>query len=119
MTRSTFTGKEVAYLNSQKLGRIATANAQGEPRVVPTGFRYNAETGTIDFGGLDLAATRRYQDVKSNPSVAIASDDLAPVNPWRPRAVLRRGAAETFADGGEAIGPGFSGAWMRITPTSI
>ncbi len=119
MTRSTFTNEEIAYLNSQPLGRIATVNPHGAPRVVPTGFRYNADTGTIDCGGWNLAGTRRYQDLQTNPSVAIAIDDLASVNPWRPRAVLVRGTAQTFADGGETAGLGLKGAWLRITPTSI
>lgn len=119
MTRTTFTEAEIDYLNSQYLGRIATVNPQGKPRVVPTGFRYSAETGTIDCGGRDLSATHRYQDIRSNPAVAIAIDDLASVNPWRPRAVMVRGTAEMLNDGGEALGPGFKGAWMRITPISI
>ncbi|MDQ3656363.1 MAG: PPOX class F420-dependent oxidoreductase, partial [Chloroflexota bacterium] len=101
----------------QRLGRIATVDPNGAPRVVPTGFRYNVETGTIDCGGIDLAATRRYRDVQSNPFVAFAIDDLASTDPWRPRAVLIRGTAQTF-DGNHATG-GFKGAWMRITPTSI
>lgn len=120
MPRTTFTDAEITYLKSQPLGRIATVNAHGAPRVVPTGFRYNAETGTIDCGGFDLAATRRYQDVQANSWVAIAIDDLASANPWRPRAVMVRGTAQTFEDGGqEVFNPGFGGAWMRITPTSI
>ncbi len=119
MSRTTFTNEEIAYLGRQPLGRIATVDPKGAPRVVPTGFRYNAETGTIDCGGIDLAATRRYQDLQTNPSVAIAIDDLASVNPWRPRAVLIRGTAQTFEDGGEELGLGLKGAWMRITPTSI
>ncbi len=117
MRRTTFTPEEIAYLGSQRLGRIATVDPAGAPRVVPTGFRYNAETGTIDCGGLNLAATRRFQDLQTNPHVAIAIDDLASLSPWRPRAVLIRGTAQTFADGGEAFG--LRGAWMRITPTSI
>lgn len=110
---------EITYLKSQMLARIATVNAKGAPRVVPTGFRYNADTGTIDCGGFNLAATRRYQDVQVNPNIAIVIDDLASVNPWTVRAVQVRGTSETFEEGGEAMGRGWGGAWMRITPTSI
>jgi len=118
MARTTFSDTEIAYLNSQRLGRIATVDRRGAPRVVPTGFRYNPHTGTIDCGGLDLAATRRYQDVKTNPAVAIAIDDLASVDPWQPRAVMVRGTAQFFvAAPMPALGAG--GLWMRITPTSI
>lgn len=119
MARTTFTEPEIRYLGSQTLGRIATVNRQGAPRVVPTGFRYNAETGTIDCGGFDLPATRRYADVQANPAVAIVIDDLPSVNPWTVRAVQVRGTAERFEDGGETMGRGWGGAWMRITPTSI
>lgn len=117
MPRTTFTPEEIAYLTSQPLARIATVDAKGAPRVVPTGFRYNAETGTIDLSGIDIAATRRYRDLQANPHVAITIDDLASVSPWRPRAVIVRGTAQTFDSGGESLG--FRGAWMRITPTSI
>lgn len=110
MARTTFTEEEITYLQSQRLGRIASVNPQGAPRVVPTGFHFNRETGTIDCGGFDLATTRRWQDVQSNPRVAIVVDDLASTNPWRPRAVMVRGTAETFKGGGEVVGHGFKGA---------
>lgn len=121
MPRITFTSAEIDYLNSQFLGRIATVNPRGAPRVVPTGFHYNADTGTIDCGGFDLAATRRYQDVQSNPAVAIVIDDLASTNPWRPRAVMVRGTATLHGEEEDSghRGSQWRGAWMRITPTSI
>lgn len=119
MARTTFTEDERAYLRSQRLARIGSVNSTGAPRVVPTGYTFNEETGTIDCGGYDLSATRRWHDVRTNPRVAIVIDDLASTNPWRPRAVMVRGTAETFEDGGEVVGHGFRGAWMRITPTSI
>lgn len=119
MARTVFSKDEVRYMQSQRLARIASVNPQGAPRVVPTGFALNEEAGTIDCGGFDLAATRRWQDVQTNPRVAIVIDDLASTKPWRPRAVMVRGTAETFEEGGQVVGPGFKGAWMRITPTSI
>lgn len=119
MARTTFTPSEIAYLNTQILGRIATVDAGGAPRVVPTGFRYNPETGTVDLGGIDLAGTRRFQDVQTNPRVAIVIDDLASTDPWRARSVRVRGIAEVFERGGEQIRPGLGSAWMRITPTAI
>jgi pyridoxamine 5'-phosphate oxidase family protein len=119
MARTTFTPSEIAYLDSQILGRIATVDAGGAPRVVPTGFRYNPDTGTIDLGGIDLARTRRFADVRANPRVAIVIDDLASTNPWRARSVRVRGTAEVFDEGGERVNPAFGGAWMRITPSAI
>ena len=48
---SVFTANELEYLRQQRLGRLATVEASGAPHVVPVGFRYNAETDTIDIGG--------------------------------------------------------------------
>src|SRR5213082_191828 len=46
------TAAQIEYLASQRLGRIATAGVNRKPHVVPTSFRYNADLGTIDVGGL-------------------------------------------------------------------
>ena len=51
---SAFTPAEIAYLQSQRLGRLATVNAAGEPHVVPVAFRYNPELDTIDIGGQSI-----------------------------------------------------------------
>src|SRR5450631_2826717 len=119
MARTTLSEAEIEYLGSQRLGRIATVDPHGAPRVAPTGFRYNPETGTIDCGGRNFAATYRYRDVQSNPRVTITIDDLASFDPWRPRVVMVRGIGQIFEGGGEGFGPAFQGAWMRITPSSI
>ncbi len=47
---SAFTEKEIEYLWGQRLGRLATVNGEGEPHVVPVGFRYNADLDAIDIG---------------------------------------------------------------------
>jgi nitroimidazol reductase NimA-like FMN-containing flavoprotein (pyridoxamine 5'-phosphate oxidase superfamily) len=38
---SSFTPDEIAYLQSQRLGRLATVGPDGQPHVVPVSFRYN------------------------------------------------------------------------------
>ena len=35
-----FTPQEIEYLQSQRLGRLATVNKKGDLHVVPVGFRY-------------------------------------------------------------------------------
>src|SRR5580765_5631528 len=50
-TMSVFTSAEIAYLQSQRIGRIATVGPEGQPHVVPVGFRYNPEQDSIDIGG--------------------------------------------------------------------
>lgn len=116
---SVFTAAEVAYLQSQRLGRLATVGADGQPHVVPVGFRYNPELDTIDIGGHDFAKRKKYRDVQRNPRVAFVVDDLASTAPWRPRGIEIRGEAEVRESGGEAIGPGFDPEMFRIRPRRI
>ena len=52
---SNFTPAEIAYLQSQLLGRLATIGADGDPHVVPVGFQYNPDLDTIDIGGHGIA----------------------------------------------------------------
>jgi pyridoxamine 5'-phosphate oxidase family protein len=111
--------QEIAYLNSQILGRLATANAQGQPHVTPVGFRYNAETGTIDVSGYDLAATKKARDIERNPRVSFVVDDLESVKPWRPRGVTIRGTAVIYNDSNSVDGGPFGSTWIRIIPNRV
>ena len=70
-----FTPGELAYLQSQRLGRLATS-ADGQPHVVPVTFRYNAAEDAIDIGGHGGFARRKYRDVQQNPRVAFVVDDI-------------------------------------------
>ena len=115
---SVFTAEEIAYLQSQRLARIATS-ANGQPHVVPLAFRYNPETDTIDVGGHDFAKRKKYRDVQHNPRVAIVIDDLASIDPWRPRMMEVRGEADILATGGQAVGPGFDPEMFRIRAKRI
>ena len=60
---SKFTEAELAYLQTQRLGRLATVNARGEPQVAAVGFRYNPEFDTIDIGGYDMANTQKFRNI--------------------------------------------------------
>jgi pyridoxamine 5'-phosphate oxidase family protein len=98
---SAFNAAELAYLRrdgERRLGRIATVGRDGTPHVVPVGWRYNAATDTIDVGGRDLARTKKFRDAARAGRAAIVIDDLASVDPWRPRAVEVRGRAETLVE---------------------
>jgi pyridoxamine 5'-phosphate oxidase family protein len=116
---SDFTDAEIAYLQSQRLGRIATVGPDGHPHVVPVGFRYNPELDTIDIGGHDFAKRKKYRDVQHNPWVAFVVDDLASTNPWRPRMLEIRGTAEVLGSGGGQVIPGFDQEMFRIHPHRI
>jgi len=84
---SVFTPAEIAYMQGQRLARVATATPDGQPHVVPR--------------------------------IAIVIDDLASVDPWRPRMLEVRGEAAIVSTGGEAIGSGFDPEMFRIRPKRI
>jgi pyridoxamine 5'-phosphate oxidase family protein len=116
---SVFTPAEINYLQSQRLGRIATVGPDGQPHVVPVGFRYNPEHDTIDIGGHDFARRKKYRDVQRNPHVAFVVDDVASVNPWRVRGIEIRGEAEILETGGQSLIPGFDAEMFRIQPRRV
>jgi pyridoxamine 5'-phosphate oxidase family protein len=114
------TAAQISYLASQRLGRIATAGADGKPHVVPTSFRYNPDLGTVDVGGYHVDTTKKFRDVQANPFAALVVDDLVSVDPWTPRMLELRGRAEAIPTGGtELLGQGFGEAFLRIHPDKI
>jgi pyridoxamine 5'-phosphate oxidase family protein len=116
---SVFTEAEIEYLESQRLGRLATVGRDGMPHVVPNAFRYDPEADTVDLGGHGLAKRKKYRDVLRNPKVAYVIDDIASVDPWRVRGIEIRGEAEVLDTGGTEVGPGFDPEMFRITPKHI
>ena len=116
---SVFTPAELAYLGSQRLGRIATVGPSGQPHAVPVGFRYNPDEDTIDIGGHGFAKSKKFHDAQANPRVAFVVDDLASVSPWRPRGIEVRGLAEVLASGGEEFGRGYDPQIFRVRPKRI
>ena len=114
---SVFTDKELEYLADQRLGRIATVGAQGQPHVVPTSFRYNAEYDAIDVGGLRMSQTKKLRDVQRTGRASIVIDDVLP--PWQPRMIEIRGAAAVVAEGGKALNERFEETIVRIQPARI
>jgi pyridoxamine 5'-phosphate oxidase family protein len=115
---SVFTDAEIEYLASQRLGRIATVGADGQPHVVPTSFRFNADYDAIDVGGLRMSQTKKVRDVRQAGRAAIVVDDVLP--PWRPRMIEIRGTAEVLGSGGKAVfGENFEDTIVRIHPTRI
>jgi pyridoxamine 5'-phosphate oxidase family protein len=111
-----FTDKEIEYLNSQRLGRLATLNADGSPHLTVVGFRHNPELDTVDIGGRGMGNSKKFRDVIRDGRVAFVVDDVQP--PWKPRGVEIRGRAEAIPDG-EPIRPGFANEIIRIHPTHI
>ena len=114
---SVFTEKELEYMGTQKLARLATIDSAGDPHVTPVGLHYNPETDTIDVGGHSIASTLKWAHARRHPRVSLAVDDVLP--PWRPRSVLVQADAEILQEGGQSLGPGFSPEVMRLHPVRI
>jgi pyridoxamine 5'-phosphate oxidase family protein len=95
---SAFSDAELRYLTGgRQLGRIATVGADGTPHVVPVAWIYNAARDTIDIGGYELERSKKFRDIARSGRAAIVIDDLATIDPWRPRAIEVRGRAEAIA----------------------
>jgi pyridoxamine 5'-phosphate oxidase family protein len=94
--KSAFTELELRYLAERRLGRVATVGKDGTPHVAPVGWSYNEEEAAIEIGGHDFARSKKYRDVARSGRAAIVIDDLASIDPWRPRGIEVRGGAEAL-----------------------
>jgi pyridoxamine 5'-phosphate oxidase family protein len=100
-----FTDAEISYLHTQTLGRLATVAPDGSPQVKPVGFGYNAELGTVDVTGFNLASSQKFRNVGRNGQAALVVDDIVSTDPWRVRFLEIRGRAEAIDDPGAPGGP--------------
>lgn len=97
-----FTEKEIDYLNSQRLARLATVSTSRQPDVAPVGFRFDGERFFIS--GFDITKTFKYKNVKAaNEQVALVIDDLASVDPWIARGIKIHGRAEISEENKRAL----------------
>jgi pyridoxamine 5'-phosphate oxidase family protein len=108
---------ERAYLATRRLCRMATVDSYGQPQVNPVGF-FLQEDGTILSGGLDLAATKRWRNLRTNPRLALVVDDLVSTDPWTVRGVEIRGEAELLT-GPHDLAPGMSDELIRVHPRRV
>ena len=105
-----FSEKEVNYLKSQRLARVATVSKGLQPDVAPVGFDFD---GTYFYiGGLNLAKSLKYKNALENPKVSLVIDDLESINPWKPRGIKIHGVAEIVTRKGYAG----AGEYIRIKP---
>ena len=87
-----FSPAELAYPAEQRLVRVATVSGSGEVDVSPVGLHFDGARFVI--AGMDLPRTFRWKNVQVNPSVSLVVDDLASVDPWRPRGIKIHGRGE-------------------------
>ncbi|MDQ3838447.1 MAG: PPOX class F420-dependent oxidoreductase [Thermoproteota archaeon] len=122
MTNSIFSQKEIEYLNSQQLARIATAAVSAgdersiQPDVVPVGFDFDGNYFYI--GGMNLLKSTKYRNVLKNNKVALVIDDLKSIDRWDPRGMKVYGTADIvtrqggYMDSTDHPNP----QYIRITP---
>lgn len=106
-----FSEKEVDYLKSQRLARIATVSADRQPDVAAVSFEFDGQYFYV--GGIKMTTTLKYRNVlDGNRKVAIVFDDLEDVSPWKPRGIKIHGSAEIV----EREGKLGAGQYLKITP---
>lgn len=78
-----FNEEERDYLRSQRLARLATVSADGQPDVAPVGFEFDGTNFYV--GGLDLPSTRKYLNVNGgNYKVTLVIDGKVVHGPATP-----------------------------------
>jgi pyridoxamine 5'-phosphate oxidase family protein len=113
-----FTDAEIEYLNSQRLGRLATLRLDGTLQNSPVGFAVDKGAGVIEIRGRDLGNSRKFHNVAANGQVAFVVDDIASVDPWVVRCLEVRGVAEAL-NGQSQLTSYLSGEVIRIHPRRI
>lgn len=109
-----FTEPEAGYLRSQRIGRLATVDADGQPQANPVAFFLN-EDGTLDIGGLAMGRTKKWRNTGTHPKVALVVDSLVSERPWLVCGVEIRGEAERRV-GSHDLGAQLSDEVIRIHP---
>ncbi|WP_405921975.1 PPOX class F420-dependent oxidoreductase [Streptomyces sp. NBC_00122] len=112
-----FSEAELTYLRSQRLGRLATVDATGQPQANPVGF-FPQEDGTILVGGMAMGTTKKWRNLQRNPRLALVVDDLVSTRPWLVRGIEIRGHA-TLEVGPHTLGPHFGPEVIRIHPDHV
>src|SRR5262245_47408467 len=93
-----FSEKEIAYIQSQRLARIATASPGGEPDVAPVGFTFDRDRFLV--GGIDLRRTLKYTNAKASGRAALVIDDFPNADPPQPRGIKIHGSARIIQSDG-------------------
>jgi pyridoxamine 5'-phosphate oxidase family protein len=98
MAKPIFTQKEIEFLKSQRLARMATAaisiqeEGSVQPDAVPVGFDFDGEY--LYVGGMNLLKSTKFRNLLKNNKVAIVVDDLKSIEPWDPRGIRIYGIAD-------------------------
>lgn len=111
---TTFSAAEQSYLASQRLGRMATVDRDGQPQANPVGF-FPQDDGTVLIGGYRMGRSKKWRNLTANPRISLVVDDLVSERPWKVRGLEIRGRAELLTDP-HLLGPQFSPEVIRVHP---
>jgi PPOX class probable F420-dependent enzyme len=95
-----------AFIESQRVGRLATVDEHGRPHAVPVCF---ALAGDVVYSAIDEkpkragAKLRRLRNIEANPNVVLLLDVYDDADWWRLRYMQLRGRARVI-DGGDEHG---------------
>lgn len=118
MPNPIFSDRELDYVKSQRIARLATGAAAEtennssnissaterflvQPDVVPVGFHFDGEYFYI--GGINMLKSTKYKNVLKNNTVALVIDDLKTVDPWYPRGIRAYGEADIIKRQGATL----------------
>ena len=96
--------EQAAFLTAQRVGRLASADAQGRPHVVPVCFAIDEANLYVSIDEKPKQASarplKRLRNIMANPAVAFVADRYD--EDWRQLGwVMLRGNAEILAQGHE------------------
>ncbi len=102
-----FSEKEATFLMENKLARIGTVSAKGQPHVVPIVYEFDGSY--LYFSGWNLTGSLMYKQISHNNKVAMVIDENpGSPTPWDARGVEIRGVAE--------ITQCHNSTYVRVTP---
>jgi pyridoxamine 5'-phosphate oxidase family protein len=113
-----FTDAEQRFMARLARGHLATIGPDGSPQVKPLGFTYNADLGTIDIAGFNMANSAKYRNVRANPRVALVVDEITAPTMEGAHFLEIRGDAETASGPPDPTGH-LAGEIIRIRPRRV
>ena len=114
----TLTDAEQRFLARQPRGHLATIGPDGTPQVKPLGFTYNADLGTIDIAGFNMARSAKYRNVQANPRVSFVVDEVTEASMEGAHFLEIRGTAETVSGPASTDGH-LASEFIRIRPRRV
>ena len=95
------------FLAEPRIARMATANREGQPHVVPVWYAWDGNTLWISA----YADTRKVKDLQENPLISVAIDEVSPEG--KTQAVILEGKAVLLHEPVELLKRQFTWIYSR------